>query len=144
MASARRDIDVCGRRPTYGGGASNAFVTKIDARGTALVDSTFLGGSGEDEGTAIAVDRAGSAYVTGHATSPDFPAAGPRRADAPRGGNANAFVSKLNMAGGLRTAPTRSPSTMWAARTSPAARPCPTSGPSAPFSRRWQAQATPS
>jgi hypothetical protein len=101
MASARRDIDVCGRRPTYGGGASNAFVTKIDARGTALVDLTFLGGSGEDEGTAIAVDRAGSAYVTGHATSTDFPVAGPRRADASRGGNANVFVSKLNMAGGF-------------------------------------------
>jgi hypothetical protein len=76
-------------------------VTKIDARGTAIVYSTFLGGSGADEGIGIAVDRTGSAYVTGTATSADFPATGPRRADAPAGDSPNAFVTKLNATGGF-------------------------------------------
>src|SRR5204862_222068 len=48
---------------TYGGGESDAFVTKINAAGTALVYSTYLGDSGFDVGLGIAVDRAGNAYV---------------------------------------------------------------------------------
>jgi hypothetical protein len=63
------------------------------------VYSTFLGG--EDEGIGIAVDRAGTAYVTGRASSVDFPAAGPPRADAPAAGNPNAFVAKLGATGAL-------------------------------------------
>jgi len=46
----------------------NAFVTKVNAAGTALVYSTYLGGSGSFEGNAIAVDNSGNAYVTGTAT----------------------------------------------------------------------------
>src|SRR5258706_1590941 len=52
-------------QPTYGG----AFVTKLDPTGSALVYSTYLGRSISDEGTAIAVDGAGNAYVTGTAGS---------------------------------------------------------------------------
>lgn len=55
-------------------GTSNAFVTKFNAAGSALLYSTYLGGSGEDNGFAIAVDDYGSAYVTGNTTSTDFPA----------------------------------------------------------------------
>src|SRR5437667_73833 len=47
------------------GGFRDAFVTKINATGTALVYSTYLGGSGDDVGLGIAVDAAGAAYVTG-------------------------------------------------------------------------------
>ena len=54
---------------TFGGGR-DAFVTKLNAAGTALVYSTYLGGSGSDEGYGIAVDRAGQAYVTGHTNTP--------------------------------------------------------------------------
>ena len=50
----------------------DAFVTKLDAAGAALVYSTYLGGSG-DEGQGIAVDASGSAYVTGYTRSSDFP-----------------------------------------------------------------------
>ncbi|HEV2708449.1 MAG TPA: SBBP repeat-containing protein [Pyrinomonadaceae bacterium] len=65
-------------QPAYGGGNNDAFVTKINATGSALVYSTFLGGgqmlnATDDWGQAIAVDAAGSAYVTGYTVSPDFP-----------------------------------------------------------------------
>lgn len=53
--------------------ARDAFVTKVNAAGSALVFSTFLGGSGQDRGYAIAVDNAGQAYVTGQTASGDFP-----------------------------------------------------------------------
>ena len=49
---------------TFNGG-DDAFVTKLDASGAALVYSTYLGGSGDDHGYGIAVDGAGNAYVTG-------------------------------------------------------------------------------
>jgi len=65
-------------QPEYAGGTNDAFVTKIDSNGSALVYSTYLGGGDiinatEDWGEAIAVDNAGSAYVTGYTFSPDFP-----------------------------------------------------------------------
>jgi hypothetical protein len=48
-------------------GPTNAFVTKVNAAGNALTYSTYLGGSGNDWGRAIAVDQSGNAYVTGTA-----------------------------------------------------------------------------
>lgn len=51
----------------------DAVVTKLNAAGSALVYSTYLGGAGDDEGIGLAVDGAGSAYVTGRTTSTDFP-----------------------------------------------------------------------
>jgi hypothetical protein len=50
----------------------DAFVTKLNLDGS-LAYSTFLGGSGDDEGYAIAIDPTGNAYVTGLTTSTDFP-----------------------------------------------------------------------
>ncbi len=58
---------------TYGGGEFDAFVTKLNPTGTALVYSTYLGGTGDDYGYGIAVDTAGNAYVTGVTDSTDFP-----------------------------------------------------------------------
>ena len=52
---------------------SDVFVTKLNATGTALVYSTFLGGSAFDVGRGIAVDAAGNAYVTGHHPVAEFP-----------------------------------------------------------------------
>ena len=65
-------------RPLSGGGGDgffftgDAFVTKLNAGGTAFVYSTFLGGNDDDQGAAIAVDGAGNAYITGSTTSPNF------------------------------------------------------------------------
>ena len=87
---------------TYGGGPSDAFVTKLNAAGTALVYSTYLGGSGGDEGMGIAVDQAGQAYVTGDTSTPGsgFPgSAGSLLQGTYGGGQADAFVTKLNAAG---------------------------------------------
>ena len=85
----------------YNGGSSDAFVTKINTAGTALVYSTFLGSSGEDAGAHVAVDSVGNAYVTGVASdgaSPSFPTtAGAFQTTS--GGAVDAFVSKLNAAG---------------------------------------------
>jgi hypothetical protein len=81
-----------------GGSGGDAYVTKLNADGSALAYSTYLGGSSRDEGTAIAVDAAGNAYVTGWIVSNDFPTANPVQA-AHGGGFGDAFVTKLNAAG---------------------------------------------
>jgi hypothetical protein len=87
-------------RVTY---PTNAFVTKFNAAGSALVYSTYLGGSGLDAAKGIAVDSAGNAYVTGSTTSADFPTAAPfqatNRATAPASFPSNAFVTKLDSTG---------------------------------------------
>ncbi len=83
---------------TNGSGSSNAFVTKINAAGSAFVYSTYLGGSGADQGRGIAADGSGNAYVTGFTTSNNFPTASPIQASN-AGGSGDAFVSKINAAG---------------------------------------------
>src|SRR5262249_35597969 len=57
----------------YGGGG-DAFVTKLNASGAAIVYSTFLGGRGFERGLGIAVDDSGATYVVGDTGSADFPA----------------------------------------------------------------------
>jgi len=78
-------------------GISDVFVTKLNAAGSALVYSTYLGGGDSDGGTDIAVDNSGNAYVTGYALSANFPTANPIQGT--NSGNADAFVAKLNAAG---------------------------------------------
>jgi len=75
----------------------DAFVAKLNPAGSALVYSTYLGGSSWDEGTAIAVGAAGDTYVTGWTSSDDFPTANPLQPQLK--GAANAFVARLNPAG---------------------------------------------
>ena len=75
-----------------GGSGNDPFVTKINAAGSALVYSTYLGSSGG--GWSIAVDGTGKAYVTGYTTSPAFSTANPLQASI--GGAQDAFVSVLS------------------------------------------------
>ena len=80
----------------YGGG-QDVFVTKLAPTGDALIYSTYLGGSGYDVGNSIAVDGAGSAYVTGITMSADFPVQSPYQGSLQ--GGSDAFVTKLAPAG---------------------------------------------
>jgi hypothetical protein len=86
-------------QPNLGGG-TDAFVAKINPVGSALVYSTYLGGSGYDEGYGIAVDSAGNAYVTGDTNSVDFPVVNPLKSTY-AGGGGDAFVAKLNPSGSV-------------------------------------------
>src|SRR5207302_1335017 len=84
------------------GSSQNAFVTKINAAGTALVYSTYLGGTGMDAGKGIAVDAAGAAYVTGYTQSSDFTAGCTDSCmvlNGTLGGVQDAFVTKLDPTG---------------------------------------------
>ncbi|MEO7650815.1 MAG: SBBP repeat-containing protein [Bryobacteraceae bacterium] len=80
------------------GGNYDAFVTKINAAGSARVYSTYLGGRGDDVGQSIAVDGVGNAYVTGSSDSTNFPTSNPLQATY-LGGGSDAFVAKINNTG---------------------------------------------
>ncbi len=74
-------------------GGMNAFVEEINSSGSALVYSTVIGGNSDDFGTALAVDPAGDAFITGGTDSPDF-----TTKNAIRGysGSTDAFVSEVS------------------------------------------------
>src|SRR5215211_7915263 len=79
-------------------GRLDAFVTELNASGSALADSTFLGGTRLDSGSGIAVDGSGSVYVTGFTNSADYPTT-PRAFDPTLDGGGDAFVTKLRASG---------------------------------------------
>jgi hypothetical protein len=84
----------------------SAFITKINAAGTALVYSTYLNGTGNSgggssEGDGIAVDPSGNAYIIGGTTAPDFPLMNPFQT------SGFIFVTKLNAAGNALVYSTR-------------------------------------
>jgi uncharacterized repeat protein (TIGR01451 family) len=92
------------------GGAYCAFVSKLRADGSGLIYSTYLGGSVQNQGNAIAVDRIGNAFVTGFTRSSDFPVTSSKLRSfgggtCPQQGNtftvpgADVFVTTLNSAG---------------------------------------------
>ena len=75
----------------------DAFVAKVDASGTVLDFSTYLGGSNLDYGVALRVDSSGAACVAGYSTSPGFPLANPVQSGL--AGSYDAFVSCLAASG---------------------------------------------
>jgi hypothetical protein len=76
----------------------DAFVTKFNAKGSALLFSTYLGGGGDDEGYSVALDALGNAYVAGTTSSGDFPTTAGVVQPHP-GGDHDAFVTKFAPAG---------------------------------------------
>ncbi|HYK92147.1 MAG TPA: SBBP repeat-containing protein [Acidobacteriota bacterium] len=80
------------------GGMLDVYVAKLSPDGSALVFSTYLGGSGPDDTEDVAVDSAGNAYVTGTTASTDFPTL---NALQPTLKNFDAFVSKFNATGSM-------------------------------------------
>ena len=82
-------------------GAQNAFISKLNSTGTALVFSTYLGGSRSDAGLGIAADDNSNVYVTGRTNSPDFPLQFPTQETI--GGGNDAFISALSSSGSTLT-----------------------------------------
>lgn len=82
---------------TFGGGASDAFVARIDTTATTNDSlghsSSYLGGGGTDAGTGAAVDYQGAVYVAGETSSSPFPTKNPYQANL--NGSSDAFVTKL-------------------------------------------------
>lgn len=97
-------------QPTYGGGSSDAFLTKLGPAGNFLIYSTYLGGNGPlylpgnylEIGNAITFDNVGNAYLAGETDSFNFPVLQPLKAT--KGGSSSAsdaFLLKMSTAGSL-------------------------------------------
>lgn len=85
----------------YAGGSQygDAFITKLNATGTAVLFSTFFGGSDDEFGNGVAVDKNGSIYVCGGTDSNDFPVKSAAQPTA--GGDGDAYAAKFDAAGHL-------------------------------------------
>ena len=87
---------------SHSGGESDAFLSRFSSSG-ALLYSTYLGGSGEDKGNALAPDGAGGVWVAGYTGSTNFPVT----ADAFHGsysvGYWDAFIARFSDSGGIPT-----------------------------------------
>ncbi|MCJ7579227.1 MAG: SBBP repeat-containing protein [Candidatus Aminicenantes bacterium] len=75
-------------------GKLDAFITQLDASGSALVFSTYLGGSSNDIGNAISKESKGSVFLTGYTNSGNFPIK--NALDETLSGKGDAFVTKIN------------------------------------------------
>jgi Beta-propeller repeat/HYDIN/CFA65/VesB-like, Ig-like domain/Cep192 domain 4 len=85
-----------GNQATLGG--TDVFVSKLNASGTSLIYSVFMGGGNLDRSTGIALDSAGNAYLTGYTNSTDFPTTSGAY-QVTNAGNTDVFVAKLDAAG---------------------------------------------
>ncbi len=81
---------------SYNGGYGDVFVSKLDADLSALMDSTFIGGSDEDRASSMIIDDAGNVYVAGETWSSNFPTtAGAYDTSHNDSGYRDVFVAKL-------------------------------------------------
>src|SRR5438477_898034 len=81
------------QRTLGGSGASNAFVSILNPAGSALVSSTYLGGTGTDNGLNLALDASKHVYITGSTTSTNFPKQS--QTQSTLSGGKDAFVTEL-------------------------------------------------
>jgi hypothetical protein len=107
-------------QPELGGGmcgsfpCADTFVTKLDATGSRLVYSTYLGGASEDGADTIALDASGAAYAAGYANSGDFPTTPDAYQPTQHpSGLIDAFVTKLNASGSALVYSTFLGGAMW-------------------------------
>ncbi|MFB3897829.1 MAG: SBBP repeat-containing protein [bacterium] len=87
-----------GAYDTIYNGNEDAFVSKLNPTGTALVYSTYLGGNDKDMAFGIAIDDLGNAYITGDTDSGDFPTTA-GAINSHLGTTGDGFVTKLNSSG---------------------------------------------
>ncbi len=92
------DFPIANALQPFGGGDADGFVTKLNSTGSGLIYSTYLGGSGRDQGRGIAVDAFGNAYVAGNTSSTDFPTVNALQ-PVFGGGSVDVFITKLNSSG---------------------------------------------
>ena len=79
---------------SFRGGEEDIVVVKLNADGSDLLYSTYLGGSGADRGYGIAIDGSGNAYVTGFTASTNFPTV--NALQAANAGGYDAFLALVN------------------------------------------------
>ena len=92
------DYDVTtGTYQTTNAGGWDVFVTKLNASGSGLMYSTYLGGSDDEVGYGIAVDGSGNAYVTGATVSTNFPVTAGAYQTTFGGGTWDVFVTKISL-----------------------------------------------
>lgn len=94
------DLHVSGNaaQSVYGGGATDAFLAELNPAGSALLYLTYLGGAGQDDGFAVALDSAANAYIGGDTVSANYPGA---TGSLNLGNNTTSFdgfVAKINTA----------------------------------------------
>jgi hypothetical protein len=87
---------VNGFQPTFGGGLIDGFLVKLNTAGTALLYSTYLGGTNIDLADAVAVDSTGLAYVVGETASDDFPTRDAFQTIKLGGGDLDLFIAKID------------------------------------------------
>ncbi len=80
----------------FGGGTRDGFVTQFNPTGTALVFSTFIGGSLDEFATGVALDVAGTVYVSGWTNSNNLPTVAPLQPTT--GGGSEIFIAKIAIA----------------------------------------------
>jgi uncharacterized protein (TIGR03437 family) len=90
-----------GSPPAARKGSTDSFVCKLNATGSALLYATFLGGSQDDNATAIALDTDNSAVFAGTTNSPDFPTSLGALQATPGSKNGTAFVARLDATGAM-------------------------------------------
>lgn len=95
-STASTDFPLAGTAPA----SSNIFVAKFNATGSALLFATYLGGSGTEDKSSIAIDATGALYVAANTTSGNLPVTS-GAFDNSFGGVADAFVAKLTSVGAL-------------------------------------------
>ncbi len=83
---------------TFGGGASDAFITKFNSSASALIYSSFFGGNGADVANGIAIDAAAHAFITGKTTSTNLRVT-PGALQSTRHGPSDAFLAEFFVSG---------------------------------------------
>jgi hypothetical protein len=84
---------------TNGGGLSDMFISQFNATGSALIFSTYLGGSGDDQSWDVVLDQSGNIYVSGYSASTNFPVTANAYQTVLVGSDYDAVLSKLNSTG---------------------------------------------
>ena len=96
-------VNVPGRHGDVPGRSGDTFAARLNPCGSQLVYSTYLGGSADDVGSGVVLDRAGNAYYAGFTVSPEFPATpGALKTSLEPGTTLIGFVTTLDSAGRMK------------------------------------------